>query len=114
MMRKSIFNNLKITDYDANSSCNAQKAQLMPVTTARDLPTPINVTTTKKSYISLPKHNDSKSNESAGQGDKNSNESFKPSLSVTGIYNPQGNQILRNAYMSQALEGIRTIGKISL
>ena len=53
-------------------------------------------------------------NESAGQGDKNSNESFKPSLSVTGIYNPQGNQILRNAYMSQVLEGIRTIGKISL
>ena len=33
--------------------------------------------------------------------DKNFNGTFKPSLSETEIYNPQGNQILKKAYIAQ-------------
>ena len=42
-----------------------------------------------------------KSNKKAGQMDKNFNGTFKPSLSETEIYNPQGNQILKKAYSAQ-------------
>ena len=42
-----------------------------------------------------------KSNEKAGQMDKNLNGTSKPRLSETEIYNPQGNQILKKPYIAQ-------------